>query len=125
MKIEIKYAHISSGDQETNIRIWNPEKPDCFAGYLVLEIGEKGKKGGSDFCCRIATPKGLEQLYIEDENSTIIYSRPILIVREYSYQDIWECIQKIIEDCQGVTWNESRDKLLRYFEWEFEDYNQM
>ena len=49
MKIEIKSAYISDANGETNIRIWRPAESDFFSGYLVLTIGEKGKKGGIKF----------------------------------------------------------------------------
>lgn len=52
--------------------------------YLVLNIGEKGRKGSDDFCCRIATPKGLAQGVKHKEGNTIIHGRPVLVVSEYN-----------------------------------------
>ena len=124
MKIEIKSAFISYRDEETNIRVWNPENPDCFDAYLVLCLGEKGKKGSDDFCCRIATPKGLAKGIKDQPDGSIIHGRQILVVSEFSYDDIWEHVQNIVKECQGDTWIQSCMNLRKYFEWEYDDYNE-
>jgi len=105
-------------------RRYSPENSDCFDAYLVLCLGEKGKKGSDDFSCRIATPKGLAKGIKDQPNGSIIHGRQILVVSEYSYDDIWEHLQNIVKECQGDTWVQSCMNLRKYFEWEYDDYNE-
>ena len=52
----------------------------------------------------------------------MISGRHHLIVMEYSWQGVVDHVNRVLDICEGDTWDEVAYKLSRYFNWEFEDY---
>jgi hypothetical protein len=100
-----------------NIRTWEPDDPSAFAELVQLDVGPKQAKGADSFSLRVATPAGLEALETKDG---IVATRPLLVMRRYDYDDLW----RWLETCEAGTWPECVEKLQRYFNWEFEGYQE-
>ena len=44
------------------------------------------------------------------------------MVRYFDYEEFISEIKQIVLNCQKATWEESVSELLKYFEWEYENY---
>ncbi len=117
MKLTIKSVFTF---EHANIRTWEPENPKCFAETVYVGISPDGK-GSDDFCLKVATPDGLELL--ESKNNIIAVS-PLLIMKEYYFDDLWSWLSETIKSCESDTWLASVEKLKKYFQWEYEDYRE-
>ena len=104
-----------------NIRLWEPDNADDFAITLTVNIGPKGQKGGDDFYIKYATPIGLNHL---ENPSNILSDRSLIVTKKFDYQELWKWLSETIKSCEKQTWAECVEKLLRYFDWEFENYTQ-
>lgn len=100
-----------------NLRTWTPDDPDTIAVELMIDIGEKGKKGADMFTLKLATPKGLLEL---DSKDGIIATRPLLVMERYDFQLLWDWLQKTIATCERETWLDCVAELRVYFLWEYE-----
>jgi hypothetical protein len=119
MKTHLIVHSVYTGDCP-NLRIWVPDDPANIAEFIAVNIGHRSKKSGSDtFSIRVATPLGLMGL---EACKGIIAARPLLVMEEYSYNDLWAWVESIIELCDSPNWQECVDKLRMYFEWEYENY---
>lgn len=117
MKLIIKLACVANG---INLRAWKPADNKAIAEFVYLEIGEKGTKSSDGFTIRLATPQGLKNL---SSLNGIIAERPLIIMDEYNFQDLWKWLEDIVSSCEGDTWLQSVEHLRRYFDWEYDNYN--
>lgn len=116
MKLVIHSIHVQSGE---NLRTWSPENDQIVSEFLYISIGEKGRKGADGFSIRIATPEALQQLMPENG---VLASRPLLVVKRYSFDELWMWLSNVVSSCEGETWIECVDNLRVYFDWEFDGY---
>ena len=116
MKLIIKFACVSDG---VNLRAWEPTDNKTISEFIYLEIGEKGKKNSDGFTIRDATPEGLKNL---SPINKIIAERPLIIMREYNFQELWKWLEDVVSSCEGDTWLQSIEHLKRYFDWEYDNY---
>jgi hypothetical protein len=88
-----------------------------FDDFLQVHIGQKPGKGADAFTIRVATPGGLAA---GAATHNIVAQAPLLVIKTYDYDDLLAWLEKTVASCQADTWNESVEKLKRYFHWEFE-----
>lgn len=105
-----------------NIRTWKPENPHKFFEPVSLDIGLKSKKEADTFLIYVATPAGLSTL---QEKSGVLAARPLLVMTEYDYDDLWNWLEKIVKKCEEDTWNTCVEHLRLYFNWEYDDYKEL
>jgi len=119
INLVIRSAHFESepgnGDAVDNLRTWVPENPRVFDRCLVVSISPKGTTTTQNFSIRVATPAGLENA--EAENG-IISSRGLVVMEQWSYEALWEWLNKIVSSCEDHSWNQCIQKLRKYFDWE-------
>jgi hypothetical protein len=116
MKLVVHSASI----EHKNMRVWRPEKPDNFSTFLVVAIGGKSRRSTSDFSIRIATPNGLAAV---DSQTSIIAMRPLIVVKDFNYDDLWSWLTATVEACEADTWEGSVELLQRNFHWEYDYTN--
>lgn len=103
-----------------NIRMWQPEDPSIVAEDVYVSIGLKSKKGADIFHIRIATPAGLATL---EDHQGIIATRPLLVMRRYTFDDLWHWLERTVTSCEEETWPSCVEKLKLYFGWEYDGYD--
>jgi len=109
---------IYSGDGK-NLFSWKPEDDLVFIESILMDIGEKNKKGADLFSIRIATPEGLKLLKAEDG---ILAARPLIIVEKYDFNELWTYLNKIVLSCEADSWSDCVEKLRYHFNWEYDGY---
>ncbi|MFM0723153.1 immunity 8 family protein [Paraburkholderia strydomiana] len=109
----------SISNDEIDVAKFSPENPTCFSLNLRIRIGANETAGSDDFELCVCTPEWLHQTTWEPR-----WGRHLLIVREYDFSAIEQCIQSYVADCKGDSWNIVAGKLARVFAWEFEDYQE-
>ena len=114
MRIVIKGIE---GSSHGKLRGYMPDDPAVFHEFVAVKIGEKPGKGADDFFIRVATPAGLAAL--EDQQG-VIASRPLLVMREYNFEDLMTWLDSTVSSCQGDSWSASVEKLRRFFDWEYD-----
>ncbi|WP_392561892.1 immunity 8 family protein [Orbus sturtevantii] len=95
-----------------------PEDGNLISITLSLSIGSSKTDGADYFDLFVCSPEWLSKHQWVPE-----ILRHTLIVRKYDLDEITETINKYIEKCTCKTWQETAQKLSRYFAWEFEDYS--
>lgn len=116
MKIELR--DFNSGDIN-EIWTWKPNSLDEVNYVLDIEIGEQGIDGSYSFQLRVTTPEGLRK--IADAYPNNMPDRAVLILPDYSWDNVLKRINGIIDICSRNNWHESIACLQRYFIWEYED----
>ncbi|WP_392563552.1 immunity 8 family protein [Orbus wheelerorum] len=114
MKAKLKAMWSIDHDLKTYI----PEDKNEFYITLNLSIGSSKTDGADYFDLFVCSPEWLCKHQWEPE-----ILRHTLVVRKYDLDEITETINKYIEKCTCKTWEETAQKLSRYFAWEFEDYS--
>ena len=104
-----------------NIRTWDPADPRVFAEELRVDIGPRGGKDADSFTIRVATPAGLDAL---EERDGILANRPLLVMRQYDFENLWRWLETTVEACTADTWPASVENLRRYFNWEYDGYTE-
>jgi len=105
-----------------NIRTWMPADPDRMAETVSLDIGERSKDAADTFTIRVATPAGLAGLEARDG---IIAIRPLLIMQRYDFGDLWRWLEQTVAKCEEKSWPASVECLRRYFDWEYDGYEEV
>lgn len=118
IRLQIKSTFVFG---ETNIYAWEPDDPLTFATTLMVDIGATGKESADMFTLRIATPKGLDALTYKDN---IVAMGPLLVMKSYDANDLWNWLTKTVESCESNSWQECLENLRRYFLWEYDEYTE-
>lgn len=116
MKAEIK-AILSPDIQD--LAKYTPENSEIVGFALQLLIGPHGQEGMESFQLTVCTPQWLSVTYSKDQ---IIVGRHYLIIFEYDYERLLHFMHSYVERCTGETWQEIATKLVRFGQWDFEDY---
>lgn len=116
MRAELKYIH---SPDVPNLENYQPENEKEFAFLIQAMIGPEGAAGEESFDILVCTPAWLEKSIDIDE---VLIARHHIIVRQYDYHKILNCIENFLKDCSGQNWNEIALKVSRLGKWEFEDY---
>ena len=72
----------------------------------------KSAEPASYFSLRVATIAGLESL---EANAGVISSGPLLVMTEYSFDELWQWLEATVDSCQAESWSDSVMKLRRHF----------
>lgn len=105
-----------------NIRTWEPDDPNTIAEIVSVDIGERAKQSSDSFSIRVATPNGLLNL---EPQAGIIATRPLLIMSQYSFAELWQWLETTVAKCEKDTWSASVESLRLYFDWEYQDYKEV
>jgi hypothetical protein len=54
--------------------------------------------------------------------NNVVAGRHHLFMREYSYEELKDFLEKYCSRCMGSSWSEVAEKVARIGYWEFEDY---
>jgi hypothetical protein len=98
-----------------------PVNPENFSILVQAIIGPVNGKGEESFDFKVCTPNALID-FIEKDG--FFFGRGYLIVKYYSYKQIFHIIDSLCKRISGGTWNEVGEKLGRFGHWEFEDYQE-
>ncbi|WP_392566214.1 immunity 8 family protein [Utexia brackfieldae] len=112
MQAELK--QIDSFDVDINN--YCPDE-DSFRILVTLFIGPKESNSINYFDLTICSTQYLDKQIYKPE-----ILRHMLVVRKFNLDEIKNEINACIEKCNSNTWEETAQKLSRYFAWEFEDY---
>lgn len=113
MKVLLKGLWSISSDLEN----YDKNLADTYL-WINLDIGPDNEEGFHDFQVLVCTPEALAKRIWEPK-----LIRHMLIIRKYDLEEITKTINEYIEKCNCNTWWETAQKLSRYFQWEFEDYD--
>lgn len=109
---------------ETNLRNLEHINNKDIYHRITLEISSanyigKTEQGINFFYFTLTTPEAL--LGNPGTNCLLVKNRTI-VVRYFDYDEFISEIKQIVLSCQRATWEESVAELLKYFEWEYENY---
>lgn len=99
-----------------------PEIKDNFCVGIDLDIGTDDSDAADIFSVRICSPKWI--LHNCFQNQRVKWGAGMMIMNEFNHSVIKSEIEKILKECSKETWEKSLTYLLRFFSWEFEDYQQ-
>ena len=115
----LKLKSISSS--QVNLKSWHPPNEEVFV-CLDMEIGFFDIRQGTNlFYVNLATPGALHEYH----NDPVLVENRTIVISEYNYDLVKRTILEILKKCSRDDWNESYQVLLRYFQWEYEDYNKI
>ncbi|MDO4878207.1 MAG: Imm8 family immunity protein [Neisseria sp.] len=109
---------------EVNIRkLKHLDNQDIYH-RITLEISSsnyigKTEQGINFFYFTLTTPEAL--LKKPKINYLLVKNRTI-VIRDFNYEKFISEIKQIVSNCYRPTWEESVAELLKYFEWEYENY---
>lgn len=104
--------------EDSLINYW-PGEADNFGSWVRAMIGPEDQEGAESFDMLVCTPKWLQN---ELENNGPLLGRGTIIISEYNYDEIVNCIEKAISQCYADDWPGIAKKLSRISFWEFDDY---
>ena len=102
---------------------WNPSRLDEVFFQLSFEVSEKGQRGGTVFQVVIATPEGIRATF-ERFGPAGVPDRNLIVMCEYSWDAALDMLKSVVKKCECPSWEQSMEKLSRYFLWEYEDFQQ-
>ncbi|MCF7530071.1 immunity 8 family protein [Neisseria lisongii] len=98
---------------------FTPEVSDNFHQWIDLEIGIEGEQGSSIFSFCVCSPKWIAH---NCSREGFFWSNA-LIMEKFNHETIKDEINNILAYCSKETWELSLSNLLKFFSWEFDDYN--
>jgi len=116
MKIKIKSIDLNN---DISLLDYRPDRIDDFSISITFTIGEEETEGGDLFLVNACAPKWLSKNVNEG-----LWGRHILIVEKYDPHIIASFVNSHIERIEESSWIESAEKISRFMQWEFEDYQQ-
>jgi hypothetical protein len=93
-----------------------PEDPTCCSVLIYADIGEAGKESADQFNFLIVTPLFLLA------HPDVQWGKGYLLMPEFSWAEIENRVQQLVSSISADSWDEATNKLSKYLEWEFEDY---
>ena len=117
MKKKLDLIDLSSA--EIDLTSWKPLSNEDVFICLDIEISFSNEEGTNLFYVTLATPEALSK---HCEGPILVKNRTIIVV-EYNYDEVKNCILEILDQCSRATWSDSCSILQRYFQWEYEDYS--
>lgn len=102
-----------------NLGRWAPEDPKVFCEIVCVDIGTGPRSRGTDiFSLTVATPRGLLARTAVDG---VVLSGPVLVLDDYDFGVLWAWLEATVRACEAGTWDESVERLRRWFRWEYDD----
>jgi hypothetical protein len=103
-----------------------PENIEFFELWVTALIGPDDEDGGTLYNVHVCTPDWLKYAMKYNSNGECIWGRHMLIINEFSPEKIERAIKDKIEDVIRLFPSDNSielsEKIARYAEWEFEDY---
>ena len=115
MRAEIRQIHFDLNDRE---RVAIKSEHD-FRVEVDLIVGPQGQLGGNDYIIYVCSPAWLAS------QPKPILGRFLLIVESFNEEEIEAILKALVAEYSAETWPELGQKLARFMEWEFEDYEEM
>ena len=116
MKAELRGIH---SPDVRDLEKYSPKEYDNFGILIQALIGPSTSIGEESFAFLVCTPKWIESEMMKDG---ILFGKGYLIIKEYNYKTILSAIQGLCSRTWGENWDTIADKLSRFGDWEFEDY---
>jgi len=107
---EIKGCWSSDVD---DLEAWTPSRPEDVYYPLFLDIGPVGDKGADQFQIVVCTPQAIQ-------------SRPerrqakLLVLSDYNWQKVRATLEKWVNECDGLDWDDALKRLRPKMHWEYE-----
>jgi hypothetical protein len=114
--VKLSIDHISTADAPDAPQ-WTPSDPLRVYTFVRVVVTERGRRAGSDFAVRVATPAGLAQL--ESAEGVLSAGRPLLLLPTHDFAALSSALRSVVSDCEAETMAECVRNLQRYFEWEY------
>ena len=102
-----------------NIAEFSPRETKHFSVTIEFGIGEPNVEGFDNYTLTVCTPSWLESEL--KANGKPFLLEGMLLVENYNPEEITSRIREIVETTSGKDWDECNSKLLKYFNWEFEN----
>ena len=96
-----------------------PDKDNNFCIQVRAIVGPDNGEGEESVDFEICTPLWLKQKYGPDN---VITGSDKLIVFRYDYKSIKAKITRLLESCEGDTWENCGNQMSKFGLWEFENY---
>jgi len=107
-----------------NLYAWDPVVREEIYFPLQLTIGLPEDEGGHTFQVMVATPEAVRKHVFDISSEGQMLLGKYLIVSDYSWKDILDTLNHVVESCEGRSWDDIVGKLSKIFWWEFEDYKE-
>ncbi|MEO0415299.1 MAG: Imm8 family immunity protein, partial [Verrucomicrobiota bacterium] len=95
---------------------WQPSSSAEVYYSLCLHIGTPDEEGADLFYVDVATPQAINELNLGKR-----MSERGIVVNPYSWENVLNEVQGILERCKGEDWNQQSELLAKHFNWEFEN----
>ena len=120
---QLEIVDIEANDIE-NISEWKPaSKSEVFLLMEICVSEKNDNKGFYRFCFYVATPEGLAKAaYVEKQ---FIPQRALHVLTDYSWKNLNERLELIVDRCSYQNWSVSLSRLERYFEGEYEERSEL
>lgn len=116
-KTKVNGVIFSIGSDDVDLTTWCPSSNEDVYITLAIQIGDSTSTSSDLFYTKVATPEGLRKI----AKQPILSARGLIVVNKYSYLSLEKEILRIIDISVTSDWNESTQRLQRYFIWEYED----
>lgn len=96
-----------------------PNDPEIFSVIIEFGIGTPDSEGFDNYTVNVCTPAWLKNDL--EKNGKPNFLKGTLLVEEYNPDIIIDRIREVILATSGKDWTHCNLKLVKYFNWEFED----
>lgn len=96
------------------------ETGEDFSIPIVAQIGTRGSPGSDLFYFTVASPSRIQEMAANGP----VFVRHVLLTASFNKSLLDVCVRKICDESSGDDWKEIAGKLGRYFQWEYEDYQE-
>ena len=117
IKLDLRSINLYDGDFDAFV----PEIEGNFHKWIDLDIGIEWKPVSSIFSFCVCSPRWIAH---NCSKEGFFWGTRTLIIEKFDHTTIRKEIDQILECCSKDTWELSVANLLKFFSWEFEDYNQ-
>lgn len=101
------------------IETWQPADVADVDYWLTLHIGPAGGRGADLFYVNVLSEAAAHRLSADE-----LAQRKRIIVAEYSWSAVTRAIEDILDESEGLDWDDVAGKLAKKFDWEFENYQE-
>lgn len=103
----------------SDLKSFRPADPEDFGVLVQAMIGPQGTEGEESFDFMLCTPRWIAR---EWESDGVRWARATLVVPGYDFEALESAVLKLCRRTEGRDWSEVAERLNRYMQREFEDY---
>ena len=103
---------------DVNLYAWKPASHSEVYVCLDMLIGWDDEEGTNIFNVMLVTPEGLRA----HGDEFVLSESRTLVVSEFDLEKVSAAINRILKKCSMLDYEDSCEKLQRYFHWEYEDF---